>query len=269
MNEISKNLDSIILKWIKTFIPSYDFYEPNIYIGEISNDNRSKGPIWILEYNNNLYLGVKKNIKNKILKLVLEMNRDLIFSQFGMYEISRLTHDFGYYVWGPSWLMFSEEKNWVDIKKHQVEILTRDEFNNLVGKEIFWHNSLDCLRAFVVKDDNKIVAAATLKDIGNNFVEIGVDTHPDSQLSGLGSTVYSAAGRWAFDNKKIPFSSVGPWNIPSTRTQLNSGMKYLGVDMVGIDKFNVPPQPLGSPSPNINMFDYYPEWAKNQNITKK
>ena len=107
MNEISKNLDSIILKWIKTFIPSYDFHEPNIYIGEISNDNRSKGPIWILEYNNNLYLGVKKNIKNKILKLVLEMNRDLIFSQFGMYEISRLTHDFGYYVWGPSWLMFS------------------------------------------------------------------------------------------------------------------------------------------------------------------
>ena len=147
--------------------------------------------------------------------------------------------------------------------------MSRSEFNKSVDQKIFWHNYPDCLKAFVVKENNNILAASTLKDIGNNFVEIGVDAHPDSQLSGLGSTVYSAAGRWAFENGKIPFSSVGPWNIPSTRTQLNSGMKYVGIDMIGINKFFVPPQPLGKPSPEIDMTNYYPEWAKNSQIKPK
>jgi hypothetical protein len=100
-------------------------------------------------------------------------------------------------------------------------------------------------------------------------VEIGVDTHPDSQLSGLGSTVFSAAGRWAFQNGMIPFSSVGPFNIPSTRTQINSGMKYIGVDMTGAKEFAVPPQPLGRPSKEIKVVNYYPEWAKNPDISTK
>ena len=46
-------------------------------------------------------------------------------------------------------------------------------------------------------------------------------------------------------------------------------MKYVGVDMTGTKEFAVPPQPLGKPSPNIDVNDYYPEWAKNQNISKK
>ena len=54
----------------------------------------------------------------------------------------------------------------------------------------------------------------------------------------------------------IPFSLVGPFNIPSTRTHINSGMKYIGVDMTGAKEFAVPPQPLGRPSKEIKVVDY-------------
>ena len=46
-------------------------------------------------------------------------------------------------------------------------------------------------------------------------------------------------------------------------------MKCIGVDMVGIDKFKLPPQSLGAPSKDIDIYDYYPSWAFNQNIIKK
>ena len=85
----------------------------------------------------------------------------------------------------------------------------------------------------------------------------------------MGSTVYSAAGRWAFDNGYIPFSSVGPWNVPSARTQIKCGMKFIGTDMTSIEQFKVPPQTLGTPNDEINIYDYYPKWGFNKKIIKR
>jgi hypothetical protein len=284
MKKISKNLDKTVKLWIRNNIPDYEQCDPNIFVGELRKKPSDspiaatqeplaghgfKDSIWIFEYDQNIYLGVEENAREEIQDFLSKTHKDMIFSSYGTYELSRITHKFGYYVWGPSWVLFAEENNWIDIKKHNVEVLSSDSFNKIVDKNIFWHNDFNCLKAFVVVEKEKIIASATLTDVGNNFVEIGVDTHPDSQLSGLGSTVYSAAGRWAFENGMVPFSSVGPFNIPSTRTQINSGMKYIGVDMTGTKEFAVPPQPLGKPSPNIDINDYYPEWAKNQNIYKK
>ena len=39
--------------------------------------------------------------------------------------------------------------------------------------------------------------------------------------------------------------------------------------MTGTKQFAVPPQPLGRPSKEINVVDYYPEWAKNPDISPK
>lgn len=284
MKKITKNLDKTVKLWIRNNISDYEQCDPNIFVGELSkksSDSPSvttheplaghgfKDSIWIFKYDQNIYLGVEKDAREEIHDFLSKTHKDMIFSSYGTYELSRITHKFGYYVWGPSWVLFAEENDWIDIKKHNVEILSSDSFNKIVDKKIFWHNDFNCLKAFVVVEKEKILASATLTDVGNNFVEIGVDTHPDSQLTGLGSTVYSAAGRWAFQNGMVPFSSVGPFNIPSTRTQINSGMKYIGVDMTGTKEFAVPPQPLGKPSPNIDINDYYPEWAKNQNINNK
>ena len=284
MKKISKNLDQTVKLWIRNNIPNYDQCESNIYVGELNKYSSEsstvstdeplaghgfKDSIWIFEYDQNIYLGVDNDARQEVQDFLSKTHKDMIFSSYGTYELSRITHQYGYYVWGPSWVLFAEENDWIDINKHDVEILSRNEFNKIVDKKVFWHNDFNCLKAFSVIKNEKIIASATLTDIGNNFVEIGVDTHPDSQLSGLGSTVYSAAGRWAFQNGMIPFSSVGPFNIPSTRTQINSGMKYIGVDMTGTKEFAVPPQPLGRPSKEINVVNYYPEWAKNPDISTK
>lgn len=281
---ISKNLDKTVKFWIKNNIPDYEQVHTNIFVGELSKKSSDssttstheplaghgfKDSIWIFEYDQNIYLGVEKEASEEVQGFLSKTHKDMIFSSYGTYELSRITHKFGYYVWGPSWVLFAEENDWIDIKKHNVEILSSESLNKIIDKSIFWHNDFNCLKAFVVFEKEKILASATLTDVGNNFVEIGVDTHPDAQLSGLGGTVYSTAGRWAFQNGMVPFSSVGPFNIPSTRTQINSGMKYVGVDMTGTKEFAVPPQPLGKPSPNIVVNDYYPEWAKNKEINKK
>ena len=285
MKKISKNLDQTVKLWIANTIPNYDQCESNIYVGELNKYSfesstgrvltigsgyaKRKDSIWIFEYDQNIYLGVDNDARQEVQDFLSKTHKDMIFSSYGTYELSRITHKYGYYVWGPSWVWFAEENDWIDINKHDVEILSRNEFNKIVDKKVFWHNDFNCLKAFSVIKNEKIIASATLTDIGNNFVEIGVDTHPDSQLSGLGSTVFSAAGRWAFQNGMIPFSLVGPFNIPSTRTHINSGMKYIGVDMTGAKEFAVPPQPLGRPSKEIKVVNYYPEWAKNPDISTK
>lgn len=268
MINITKKLDKTIKSWLDTKLSRLSEVSPGIFIGGVK-DQTSKFPIWLFEYNNNLYIGAEEKIHKSILGLVDRLNSQMIFSQFGMYEISRITHPLGYYVWGPSWFMFTEKESWINFNDYKIEILSNEEINNQLDEKIFWHNSYDCLKGFVIKDQGKIVASATLHDVGDNFVEIGLDTHPDAQLKGLGTNVYSAAGKWAFENNKIPYSSVGPWNIPSTRTQIKCGMKCIGVDMVGIDKFKLPPQSLGAPSKDIDIYDYYPSWAFNQNINKK
>ena len=263
---INSNLDKIINNWINNKIPNYEKVENNIFV---AHSNIDLNPLWIFDYKNNIYLSVQNKVKTQIIALIKSLQRELLFSDYGKYEIAEITHKYGYYLWGPSWIMFAEENDWIDIVLHEVEILNTSQIKDSLDVKFFWHNYLDCLRGFVIKQNDQIIACATLKDVGGGFVEIGVDVDTELNFSGLGSTVYSAAGRWAFDNGYIPFSSVGPWNVPSARTQIKCGMKFIGTDMTSIEQFKVPPQTLGTPNDEINIYDYYPKWGFNKKIIKR
>ena len=262
---ISNNLDKIIETWVNNKIQNYKKFSNRIFVGQSIID---VNPLWIFEYKNKIFLSVQNNVKNEIIHLIENIHRDFLFSDYGKFEIAKITHKYHYYVWGPSWIMFAEENDWNDIDLHKVEILNSSEIKDQLDFNFFWHNYSDCLKGFAIKMNNKIIACATLKDVGGGFVEIGVDVDTKLNIPGLGSSIYSAAGRWAFDKNYIPFSSVGPWNVPSTRTQMKCGMKFIGTDMTSIDKFKIAPQTLGSPANEINIYDYYPEWGFNKNIIK-
>ena len=126
MLEISKQLDKTINNWINHHAPNLENVESGIYISEFDDSNSDKraSKIWIFEYNNSLYLSLNKNVKEDLLKLIKKTPRDFLFSDYGKYEISKITHDYGYYVWGPTWELFAEEKDWIDINLHEVEILS-------------------------------------------------------------------------------------------------------------------------------------------------
>ena len=104
MINITKKLDETIKSWLDTKLSELNEVSPGIFIGGVK-DQTSKFPIWLFEYNNNLYIGAEEKIHKSILSLVDRLNSQMIFSQFGMYEISRITHPLGYYVWGPSWFV--------------------------------------------------------------------------------------------------------------------------------------------------------------------
>ena len=136
MKKISKNLDQTVKLWIGNTIPNYDQCESNIYVGELNKHSfesstgrvltigsgyaKRKDSIWIFEYDQNIYLGVDNDARQEVQDFLSKTHKDMIFSSYGTYELSRITHKYGYYVWGPSWVWFAEENDWIDINKHDV-----------------------------------------------------------------------------------------------------------------------------------------------------
>ena len=60
---------------------------------------------------------------------------------------------------------------------------------------------------------------------------------------------------------------VGPFNVPSVRTLRAVGLHYAFTTLEAMEgPFRIPPQPLGSPLPDAEVFDYYPRWAMNRKI---
>ena len=63
---------------------------------------------------------------------------------------------------------------------------------------------------------------------------------------------------------------MGQFNVPSARTLRSVGLQYAFMDMrVLPGPFKVPAQPLGRPYPGAQVYDYYPRWAMNQDISPK
>ena len=198
--------------------------------------------------------------------LVDDLHPDTIFSTFGIFELSRLTLSHGISVWGPNWFLFGDNTTVSDRIDNRVEKISQVELTEVDFKE-FWHCDPDAADGFGIREDEKIVALATVIDREPPVCEIGMEVSQDSQGKGLGRSVVTAAARWILDTDRVPLAVVAPFNVPSTRTLRSSGLEYMFQCMEGKKgRFHVPPQPLGSPTIGAQMYNYYPEWAMNKEI---
>lgn len=208
-----------------------------------------------------------------IVRVVAGLHPDLLFTPFGSFELSRVTIPDGVSVWGPNWYLFGDPESWPAPADNRVVALTADELSE-VDFELFWHcvgpGSLAAFGVYSRFGTNKgetLAALATVKDRGRPFMEIGVDVAPDAQASGLGSAVVSATGKWILEQGRLPLATVAPFNVPSTRTLRRVGLEYGFTEMSGVPgPFRVPPQPIGRPLPDVDVYDYYPAWAMNRDI---
>ena len=74
-------------------------------------------------------------------------------------------------------------------------------------------------------------------------------------------------GDWIIGNGGIPMATVGPFNAPSVRTLRAVGLRYAFTTSVAMEgPFRIPPQMLGSPLPDAEVYDFYPRWAMNRKI---
>ena len=69
MINITKKLDDTIKSWLDTKLSELNEVNPGIFIGGVK-DQSFKFPIWLFEYNNNLYIGAEEKIHKSILSLV-------------------------------------------------------------------------------------------------------------------------------------------------------------------------------------------------------
>lgn len=199
-----------------------------------------------------------------------DMHPDLLFSALGAYDLSRITLPDGFGVWGPVPHYLANETTWRPVEDDRPVRLSQDQLK-AVDWRIFWHcGSKDQLAAFGIYEDDRLVALATVTDQGERMWEIGVDVAPDSVGRRLGSAVVSAAGNWILENGGFIYATAATWNVPSSRNLRTHGMSYVFSTLVARSApFRVPPQPLGSPLPGVEMRDQYPRWAMNHDILPK
>ncbi|MDA1257914.1 MAG: GNAT family N-acetyltransferase [Chloroflexi bacterium] len=198
---------------------------------------------------------------------VSDLHPDLLFTPFGSFELSRITLPDGVSVWGPNWYLMADSDSWPRLSDDRARAVTSVELAE-VDFDLFWHCfGAGSLAAFGVFQEGNLVALSTVKDRGEPFMEIGVDVAPGAQSSGLGRAVVSAAGTWILEQGRLPLATVAPFNVPSTRTLRRVGLEYAFTEMSGVaGPFRMPPQPIGRPLPDAELYDYYPAWAMNRDI---
>ena len=132
---------------------------------------------------------------------------------------------------------------------------------------------VDELRYFVIyrdQNDGKISALATVIDKGEDVYEIGMEVDRSSQGLGMGRAVVNSAVQWILGIGGTPLATVGPFNVPSTRTLRSVGLTYYMTDMFcEPGDFVIPPQALGTPTKNMDVYNLYPDWAMNNMIKSK
>ena len=120
---------------------------------------------------------------------------------------------------------------------------------------------------FGITEEGRIAALAVVTDRGDPVWEVGMDVIPEAKGRGLGRIVVAAAANWILENDGFVMAMVGPFNVPSVRTLRASGLHYAFTTLEAMEgQFRIPPQPLGTPLPDAEVFDYYPHWAMNQKI---
>ncbi len=223
-------------------------------------------PLLVVQIGNEGALIATQELRDAIRPVMTDLHRDLIFSQFGTYELARVTLPLGITIWGPSFFLFGDETTVKPAEDERVVQVGAAELAE-VDYSIFWHCQQDALAGFAVYEGDDLAALATVTDHGDPVWEIGMETHPSAQGRGLGRGVVNAAANWILQNDKIALATVGTFNIPSARTLRSVGLRYAFMVVEGRPgPFMVPPQPLGSPRFGETLYDYYPDWAINKDI---
>ena len=200
--------------------------------------------------------------------IVSRLSLDELFSTFGAYELARVLLPNGFGVWGPSWYFVGDDDCFCPVQDARPVRLEADELAEKIDRRIFWHCFPDqALVGFGIYDENKLIAVASVRAEGNGPWEIGMDVSLEAKRRGLGRAVVSAAGSWILAHNRLILATTAPWNVPSARTLCSVGLQFVMSDMSAMPgPFRVPPQPLGSPYPGVEMHNYYPDWAINKDI---
>ncbi|MCE2393611.1 GNAT family N-acetyltransferase [Candidatus Poribacteria bacterium] len=200
--------------------------------------------------------------------IVANLSLDELFSTFGGYELARVLLPDGCGVWGPSWFYVGDENCFRDAGDDRPVQLSAEELAETVDHRIFWHCFEDeAMTGFGIFEDGKLVSLAAVQAEDDRVWEIGVDTAPEAKGRGLGRAVVSAAGRWILENNRFVFASTAPWNVRSARTLRSVGLQFIMSVMIGTPgPFYAAPQPLGTPYPGAEVYNYYPDWAINKEI---
>ena len=180
--------------------------------------------------------------------------------------MARITLPGGVAVWGPTWYLIGDESTFKPVDDDRIVRVSQSDLA-AVDYDLFWHCRPNALAGFGVYEGKRLVALATVRDAGEPVWEIGMEVAPDTKGRGLGRAVVAAAAGWILDSGRIALATVGPFNVPSTRTLRSVGLRYMFTITKGTPApFKVPPQVLGSPYPGAAVYNYYPSWAMNQSI---
>lgn len=199
---------------------------------------------------------------------IADLSADQLFSIFGAYELSRITLSDGIGVWGPSWLLVGDNGSFLPVNDDRPVQLTADEISQHADSNLFWHCFLDqVVTGFAIFETGQLVALASVSPVNDEIWEIGMDVVPTAKGRGLGRAVVSIAGQWILSHGRLIYATTAAWNVPSARLLRSVGLKYVASIMTGIaGPFRVPPQPLGYPRRDAEVYNYYPDWAMNQEI---
>ena len=263
-------LESAFRAWIEGVlgVPLQELARGPVPVVEADSQAPNTAPLWAVKAGGAGVVAARPEWVRSLGPIVSDLHPDLLFSTLGAYEMSRVTLPDGVGVWGPSWFLLGDATTWRPVDESSVTKVSRQELAD-VDYDLFWHSRIDCLGAFGIHDDGRLVAMATVRDSGGSVWEIGMDVVPDAKLRGLGRAVVSAAGSWILENGKLVLATTGHFNVPSARTLRSLGLRYVAIEMQGIEgPFLVPPQPIGSPYPGADVHDYYPEWAMNRSIKR-
>ncbi len=226
--------------------------------------------IWILKYKASVIIVAREEWVNDLKELIKVTDKDMLFSIYGTFELGRVTLPDGVNIMGPSYYLFGDkEKCKLDLDK-RVFMPNKEELAS-VDKDIFWHCYLDSpVSAFAVESEGKIAALATVTNKGENVYEIGMEVERSAQGSGMGRAVVNGAAQWILEMGGTPLATVGSFNVPSARTLRSVGLTYYLTDMVGsTGDFVVPPQALGTPIKDVDIYNLYHDWAMNPKIKSK
>lgn len=199
------------------------------------------------------------------------LHLDELFSVFGMYELARVTLPDGVRIWGPSLYYFASKKEVRLTDATQVQEMMSGDVGAIVDAEVFWHcNWQDASTCFGILEGNGLIALTTVRHLGDDIYEVDVDVDPKTGRQGLGRAVMSAACSWILEQGGLILARTAHWNIPSARLLRSMGLQYALCDLVGQEgPFLVPPQPLGKPLRDVDVYNKYPIWGMNHDILPK
>ena len=238
----------------------------------VRSDNKflKNKQIWVIKYIKSTIIFSQNKWVSDLEHFITNMDKEMLFSIYGAFELGRVLSKDKIRINGPSYYLFGDRDNCNLEVDPRAFVASREEMESL-DKEIFWHCDIDnAVSGLAVKNNGQISALATIVDEGEGVYEIGMEVHRDSQGLGMGKAVVNAAVQWILNVGGIPLATVGPFNVPSARTLRSVGLKYYMMDMSGeFGEFIVPPQALGTPVKNMDIYNLYPDWAMNNLIKSK